>query len=396
MMTIEPKVYKLKNHIQNYKWGAKGKNAFIPKLLGIKNEEKPYAELWIGAHPKLSSEIFIDNIYYQLNSIIENFPNEILGKTVAEKFDGKLPFLLKVLSAKKALSIQTHPNKEEAERLNKLYPEYYSDNNHKPEIAVALDYLKAMVGFRPLENIEDNLTNYPQLAEFIGKNDILEFKKEKSTENLKKLFSVLMQQAGNKLKLEITITSIKDKIEKSNNITEDEKLFIDLYTQYGVDIGVLVLFFLNVVKLNAGEGIFTPAGIPHAYIEGNIVECMANSDNVIRAGLTTKFKDVNELLKILTYKSGKPEIIGKAITGNIVRYDVGISEFILDKIEIPKGDNISINNQNKIEIILVIKGEIEIKNETLFKGDSCIIPGLLSNYNIKTKVKTLLFRVFMP
>jgi len=159
---------------------------------------------------------------------------------------------------------------------------------------------------------------------------------------------------------------------------------------------VLVLFFLNVVKLNAGEGIFTPAGIPHAYIEGNIVECMANSDNVIRAGLTTKFKDVNELLKILTYKSGKPEIIGKAITGNIVRYDVGISEFILDKIEIPKGDNISINNQNKIEIILVIKGEIEIKNETLFKGDSCIIPGLLSNYNIKTKVKTLLFRVFMP
>ncbi len=395
-MTIEPKVYKLKNHIQNYKWGAKGKNAFIPKLLGIKNEEKPYAELWIGAHPKLSSEIFIDNIYYQLNSIIENFPNEILGKTVAEKFDGKLPFLLKVLSAKKALSIQTHPNKEEAERLNKLYPEYYSDNNHKPEIAVALDYLKAMVGFRPLENIEDNLTNYPQLAEFIGKNDILEFKKEKSTENLKKLFSVLMQQAGNKLKLEITITSIKDKIEKSNNITEDEKLFIDLYTQYGVDIGVLVLFFLNVVKLNAGEGIFTPAGIPHAYIEGNIVECMANSDNVIRAGLTTKFKDVNELLKILTYKSGKPEIIGKAITGNIVRYDVGISEFILDKIEIPKGDNISINNQNKIEIILVIKGEIEIKNETLFKGDSCIIPGLLSNYNIKTKVKTLLFRVFMP
>ena len=177
---IKQEPYKLVNHVQNYEWGMKGKSAFIPKLLGFEAEEKPYAEVWIGSHPKLSSQILLDGKATNLETIIEKCPKEILGEKVAKKFGDKLPFLLKILSANQALSIQTHPNKTQAIDLYKNDPNNYPDDNHKPEIAIALDFLNALVGFRPLNEIEFNFNLFPQLINFVGSETFIQFTKDKS------------------------------------------------------------------------------------------------------------------------------------------------------------------------------------------------------------------------
>jgi len=392
---IKQKPYKLVNHVQNYEWGTKGKNAFIPKLLGFEAEEKPYAEVWIGSHPKLSSEIIIDDDVFKLNDIIEKYPQEILGKNVAEKFENKLPFLLKILSANQALSIQTHPNKLQAVELHKNDSKNYPDDNHKPEVAIALDFLKALVGFRSLDEIEKNLNSIPQLKIFIGNEAVDTFLQNKSKKGLKNLFATLMNNSTDSNRIENTIRSVKKGIEQKNNLSEEDELFLILFEQYGIDIGLLVLFFLNVVNLKSGEAIYTPAGIPHAYLKGNIVECMANSDNVVRAGLTPKFKDIDQLANILTYQFGKPELIGKIYNSNITEYKVSAEEFCVEKIVLSNTD-LDLSTNNKVEIIFVTEGEIICDKLQIKKGESVLIPSILSHYSIISKTNSILFRVTVP
>ncbi|MBU2508197.1 MAG: mannose-6-phosphate isomerase, class I, partial [Bacteroidetes bacterium] len=151
---IETRPYKLINQIQNYSWGTKNGSAFIPKLIGFPPESNiSYAELWMGAHKSASSKIIVGDRELFLSDAIEKYPNQILGKSVVEKFGKTLPFLFKVLSAGEPLSIQAHPNKRQARVLHKRDPVNYPDENHKPEIAVAIDKLEALVGFRPLQEI---------------------------------------------------------------------------------------------------------------------------------------------------------------------------------------------------------------------------------------------------
>ena len=392
---IEPKPYKLVNHIQNYEWGTKGKNAFIPNLLGFEAEDKPYAEVWIGSHPKLSSEILMNGLATNLETIIEKCPNEILGEKVTKKFGNKLPFLLKILSANQALSIQTHPNKLQAVELHKNNPHNYPDDNHKPEVAIALDFLKALVGFRPLNEIESNFMLYPQLIDFVGSEEFNEFTKDKSQNGLKKLFTALMKKSLDFDELQNVILSIKAKIELKSRQSEDEELFNILFQHYGFDIGLLVLFFLNVVNLKSGEAIYTPAGIPHAYLKGNIVECMANSDNVVRAGLTPKFKDIEQLANILTYQFGKPEFIGKIRERNITEYKVSAKEFCIEKIVL-NNTNLDFSTNNKVEIIFVTEGEIICDKLNIKKGESILIPAIFSQYSIVSKTNSTLFKVTVP
>jgi len=394
-MKIEARPYKLINHIQNYEWGTRGKNAFIPNILGFEGTEKPYAELWIGGHPKLSSEIIIDGKAHNLRDVVENYPNEILGEVVAEKFGNKIPFLLKVLSANQALSIQTHPNKLQTVELNKNDPTNYPDDNHKPEIAITLDSLSALVGFRPLDEIENNIKKYSQLFEFIGDEAVDAFLQNKTKSGLKNLFSQLMHRSSEKDQLGKTILSLKNNFELKTELSEDEKLFLSLYEQYGVDIGLLVLFFLNVVNLKSGEAIFTPAGIPHAYLQGNIIECMANSDNVVRAGLTPKFKDILQLTNILTYEYGKPELVGQELNKNIHDYKIAAEEFHVAKVTL-NNEPIDFTTDNRIEIIIVIEGEITCNNLSIQKGETLLIPALLNKLNVTAKSKSIFFRVKVP
>jgi len=396
---LEEKPYLLKNEIQHYAWGNRGKNALIPQLLGVEPEkDKPYAELWIGAHPKSPSQIKINSAQYPLDKAIQEQPETILGSEIAKKFEGRLPFLLKVLSAGEALSIQTHPNKKTAQKLHKKDPEHYPDANHKPEIAIAIDSLKALVGFRPVREIKTMLDNYPEITNFIGDSVCQKFQESSQTDRqqLRNLFAKMMARADNSPQyFQKVCHQLKSKIEKRSSISERNHLFLELYEKYGDDIGLLVIYFLNLVELQKGQAVFLDAGVPHAYLKGNIIECMANSDNVVRAGLTPKFIDIPTLVEITDYVAGKPEI--QKSCSNITKYNVPTEEFDIHKYTMKKKHQAGIETGGSLEILFLLSGQIQIITHgddlEVSKGQSVLIPASLNKYRLESLTDAEIFRV---
>jgi mannose-6-phosphate isomerase len=408
MIKFEVKPYRLENSIQHYVWGSKNADAFIAHLLGIKAEKnKPYAELWIGAHPKAPSMVVDSRNKIPLNKFIDLHPNEILGVAASRKFNNKIPFLFKVLSAAEALSIQAHPNKAQAEELHRIDPLNYSDANHKPEIAISIDGLTALVGFRSYPEIIAVLKKYPELMQFIeaeGSNDLIRNKNQLLTEkkeNLKKLVSALFSNASSKPDLlEQTLNRLEKRLrDSSDDLEEREELFLGLKQQYGNDVGLYTLFFLNLVHLQKGQGVFLESGIPHTYLKGNIIECMANSDNVVRAGLTPKFKDSETLVKILSFESGVVNILKCAKNVKVYDYPSLASEFSVSRIVLKKNDQLK-QSCKSIQIILLLTGEarIEWKNGMIDckQSDVFIIPAAMKHYSISASSNIEIFRAEIP
>lgn len=244
----------------------------------------------------------------------------LLSSTVAAKYGSKLPFLFKVLSINKALSIQAHPNKTLAEQLHANDPKNYPDDNHKPEMAIAITPFEGLCGFRPLAEISHFLESVAPLRRLVGDEAAQELAKvvkeggegvdDTKKQALKKAFAALMSTSSETLEEEVPKLVELAKSEGSSFAaggvasTSGEtlsELVNRLNGQFGIDIGIFVLFFLNFVALEPGEALFLVADDIHAYISGDIMECMAASDNVVRAGFTPKFKDVSTLVDMLTY-----------------------------------------------------------------------------------------------
>lgn len=238
-----------------------------------------------------------------------------------------LPFLFKILSIHTALSIQAHPDKILAEKLHKEFPNIYKDSNHKPEMVIALTNFEAICGFQTIKNIYNNLIQYPEFNNFLINNNfnfINELKNyqldneilnnngcNNNTNNnnkllfLKKLFNSYIN-ADEKLALPY-ITSLISRLENENNDINNEDnslqlLLIRLSQEYPGDIGIFSPLLMNYLQLKPGDSFYIGANEPHAYLRGDCIECMALSDNVVRAGLTPKFKDINTLCEMLTYK----------------------------------------------------------------------------------------------
>lgn len=242
---------------------------------------------------------------------------------IGEKFGHKLPFLFKVLSIGKALSIQAHPNKKLAEKLHAKDSKNYPDDNHKPEMTIAITPFDGLCGFRPLAEISHFFSTVPTLKKLVGEEGAA-FQstikgqetsnkpedEEKNKKALQKAFGALMNA-----KKEDIENASKELIESAKAEGADfaggglestpgkelADLVVRLDKQFPGDIGLFVLFFLNYVKLEVGEAMFLKADDIHAYLSGDIIECMAASDNVVRAGFTPKFKDVDTLVDMLTY-----------------------------------------------------------------------------------------------
>lgn len=242
----------------------------------------------------------------------------LLSQTIAKKYGAKLPFLFKVLSIGKALSIQAHPNKKLAEQLHARDSKNYPDDNHKPEMAIAITPFEGLCGFRPLDEISHFLENVAPLRRLVGEDAAKEFvQTAKDSEDgaakkkvLQKAFGGLMSSSAGDIEKEIPNLVDLAKSEGSDfagggvTSTSGEvlsELVARLNGQFGTDIGLFVLFFLNFVTLEPGEALFLVADDIHAYVSGDIIECMAASDNVVRAGLTPKFKDTSTLVDMLTY-----------------------------------------------------------------------------------------------
>lgn len=243
----------------------------------------------------------------------------LLSQSVSAKFGAKLPFLFKVLSINKALSIQAHPNKKLAEQLHARDAKNYPDDNHKPEMAIAVTPFEGLCGFRPLDEIAHFLKNLPPLRNLVGEEAASGFEAAAGKEGgddaakkkaLQKAFGALMSSSTEAIAAQIpklVELAKKDGADfAAGGVTSTSggvlsELVTRLYGQFGDDIGIFVLFFLNFVTLEPGEALFLVADDIHAYVSGDIIECMAASDNVVRAGLTPKFKDTTTLVDMLTY-----------------------------------------------------------------------------------------------
>ena len=290
--------------VQEYAWGKVGNKSKVAQLAQNRldfelNPDTTYAELWMGTHPNGPSKIVSSS--EPLDVYIKSHP-EILGNSCREKFGNNLPFLFKILSVNKALSIQAHPNIDLARELHNSRPNIYKDGNHKPEMAIALTEFEGLCGFRPLSEIQCHFKNIPQLRQIVGEDtskELLNSKKDSYVKALKTCFTKLMQ--CDKETIAKMFVELMEAILEKNSRDELENLYLRLSEQYPNDVGCFVIYFLNFVRLNPGEAMFLGPNVPHAYLSGDCVECMACSDNVVRAGLTPKLIDVDVLCGMLEY-----------------------------------------------------------------------------------------------
>lgn len=393
---MKNKIFKIVGKVQHYAWG--GFN-YIPQLLNIDNSEhKTYAEYWLGSHPSASSVLLTEEGPKSWAEQISLHPEFHLGSEVFKRF-GELPFLLKVLDVREMLSIQVHPSKEGAEigfdeeeaigvPINAPYRNY-KDRNHKPEMMIALDEFWLLHGFRK----EADITNVLETVE--------EFESLKSvfkTEGYFGLYKTVMempQKAVDELllplvKRELTITSAKNEPTYWVN-----KLYSGQLPSGNIDKGLFSIYFFNIVKLNKGEGIFQGAGLPHAYLEGQNIELMANSDNVLRGGLTPKHIDVNELLKHIDFIGIEPEILeGKQLPDGAVNFTMNVEDFAICVLPFSKGD-VYTSESNSTEVFLVMKGEVCCKDINCKKGEAFAILAD-TPYVITFVDDSIVYKAFIP
>lgn len=286
---------KLINSVQNYAWGS---HTALTDLYGIANPDNlPMAELWMGAHPKSSSKISdASGQVRSLRDVIDADKATLLGREVADRF-GELPFLFKVLCADNPLSIQVHPNKKASEEgfakenaagipLDAA-ERNYKDPNHKPELVFALTPFLAMNAFREFSDIVSLLQPVSG-----AHTSIAHFLQEPNAERLSQLFASLLNMQGDEKSRALGV--LKAALNSQQGEPWETIRFIAQF--YPDDSGLFSPLLLNVVKLNPGEAMFLFAETPHAYLQGTALEVMANSDNVLRAGLTPKYIDIPELV----------------------------------------------------------------------------------------------------
>ena len=364
-----PGILALKPAMQHYAWGDP---KFIPALLGHENPDgRPCAELWMGAHPDAPAGALLGSGVVPLDQLLEAASEEILHPAVAARFGRQLPFLFKVLAAAAPLSLQTHANKRNAEegfaRENKTgvpldAPERnYRDANHKPELLVALTDFYGLRGFRRHSEVARQIEAVPELREVAP-----DF--QPTIQALRALYVKLMNLPTEKT--EALLTALVERLSGVNRrkpFTKDDREFWLLradkaYSRQGRrDRGLFSFYLLNLVHLRPGEGMYLPAGILHAYLEGAGMELMANSNNVLRGGLTPKHIDVPELLRNVEFEGADPEIIHGRRLGETREwvYPTPATEFELSRIELDQLCSYVCRPEHSVEILILLSAQAE-------------------------------------
>ena len=334
-------MWKLTNTVRHYPWGSR---TVIPDLLGLPSPaEEPCAELWLGAHPDdpsvLSSGVALDKA-------IAAEPEAMLGAAVAQRFGARLPFLMKVLAADANLSLQAHPTMEQAEAgytaeeaagVPKDDPtRTFKDPYHKPEMIVAVTTLEALCGFRPVEESLHCLAKL-QLPEL--KPTIAALARGGLRAAIPQLLALSEKRR----------TSLVDAVAvRARTFVEaHDPEFINTYRwaatlaeSYPGDAGVVISLMCNHLKLAPGEAMFLPAGNLHAYLAGAGVEVMASSDNVLRAGLTTKHVDLAALIEVLDFTDAKVPVLHPVLGPGGLRYRVPVEDFDLTRVQLDDGTGV--------------------------------------------------------
>lgn len=350
-------IFPLEGVVKHYDWGG---TRFIPELTGLKNPgDRPFAEYWMGIHPA--------------GSAVLTTPE---GKKNLSEITGTLPFLMKVLDVREMLSIQVHPTKDGArdgfERENAAgIPidapfRNYRDANHKPELMVALGDFWLLHGFKPPEELVNTLLN---IVEF---QELLPVFNASGYPGLYRLIMEMPQTEVNRI-LGPLIEKISTLYRNEKPDRYDEDFWASraaaTFTRKGsFDRGIFSIYLFNLVHLKKGEGIFQGAGVPHAYLEGQNVEIMANSDNVLRGGLTTKHIDVPELLRHVRCEACYPHVITGLETGRgQVFFETPAGDFRLEKIRLVENQIVR-GHALSPELLLVTDGRLRAGEQGLELG----------------------------
>lgn len=367
---------KMNNAVQNYAWGS---TDALTQLYGIPNPQgMPMAELWMGAHPKSSSQVLDANgQWHSLRDVIDQDPDNTLGSDIFKRF-GELPFLFKVLCAAQPLSIQVHPSKAAAEvgfaKENQAgipldaAERNYKDANHKPELVYALTPFQAMNGFRTLEDIQALLQ--PLAA---AHPDIAAFLRQPDTEHLASLFASLLSMSGETKTRALGIL----KAALNSQLGEPWDTIRSISCFYPDDSGLFSPLLLNAVTLQPGEAMFLYAETPHAYLNGVALEVMANSDNVLRAGLTPKFIDIPELMSNLQFipKPANALLTTPKQQGNELIFPIPVEDFAFSLHTLVVEPHVLA--QHSAAITFCVEGCAVLKKQeqeiTLHPGESCFI-----------------------
>jgi mannose-6-phosphate isomerase len=392
--------YKLHGIHRHYDWGGK---LFIPQLMQVQEvKQLPYAEYWMGAHPSAPSMVTTALGDQPLDLLIKQNPKEWLGDKTMQQF-GSLPYLFKVLDVEKMLSIQVHPSKVNAEIGFDLEvakgiaidapTRNYKDRNHKPEVMVALSDFWLLHGFLPPEQLDTRLKDFfyfnPLMDHFRGVDyqGLYSFFMHLSIEDSDSILKPLMMDA---------VASVKNGlVDKSHPHWWANKYYNGVAPTANIDKGIFSIYILNIVHVPKYYGVFQGAGLLHAYLEGQNIELMANSDNVLRGGLTTKHIDIEELLQHVKFVPTYPEILtGEVINEHELVYPCPVPDFGLTKIAIKAGEAYTIKTDS-LTLLLVTEGEVCI-NDLVFKtGEVAAIQPTLAT-SIQAQLSSVLFKSFVP
>ncbi|CAM5570800.1 mannose-6-phosphate isomerase, class I [Streptomyces canus] len=361
---------RLDNTIRPYAWGSP---TAIPELLGVRPTGEPQAEMWMGAHPGAPSRTGRGTLV----EVIAADPAKELGAEAVAKFGPRLPFLLKILAAGAPLSLQVHPDLAQAkegydDEERRGIPvdaghRNYKDANHKPELICALTEFDGLCGFR-------EPARAAELLDALGVDSL-------------KPYVDLLHARPEEAALREVLTAVltADRAEMTHTVTEaatacarlggDHAPYADIAHHYPGDPGVIAAMLLNHVRLQPGEALFLGAGIPHAYLSGLGVEIMANSDNVLRCGLTPKHVDVPELLRIVRFEAADPGVLRpEASPDGEEVYETPIDEFRLSRYVLPEGGANHDLTRPSPQILLCTAGSVRAGEHELSPGQSVFVP----------------------
>ncbi len=385
-------MFRLHNPIQRYAWGSR---SAIADLLGAPSPAPtPEAELWLGAHPSAPSRVAVPDGERSLLEVIEEDPEEHLGPDVNRQFGPRLPFLLKVLAAAAPLSLQAHPNAEqaragydaeEARGVPRDDPRRnYRDPRHKPELLCALGRFEALCGFRP---VRPTLRLLDELEVSALRPQVDQLRAQPTADGLRDLFAFLLQAPPGlrRALVEGTLRGCARLAAGRGEFASHCAWALRLGNDYPDDIGILGSLLLNLLVLRPGEAVYLPAGNLHCYLEGTGVEIMANSDNVLRGGLTPKHVDRDELLRVVDFT---PTVVTPLAAESLGQseyvYVTQSAEFRLSRIEL---ESVWCGQTEGPEILLCTSGTASLTGAThqpgpLRRGDSVFVSARQGHYSL--------------
>ncbi|CAI2348104.1 unnamed protein product [Caenorhabditis sp. 36 PRJEB53466] len=397
---------KLKCAVNNYAWGSKGDASMAGSLaldgghISDLDKEKPYAEFWVGTHS--NGPAYVIEKATALKQLLAT-TSGLQGKHE----NGNLSYLFKVLSVSGPLSIQIHPTKAQGKLLHAKDPKNYPDDNHKPEIAIALTDFELLSGFRQHSQISDYLKLYSEIQDLLSEEEKSEIDNlgsygDSSAQALKKIFSRIWRTP--KEQLQAAVDKLARRIQGQENKSALDEIIVYLFNLYPGDVGVFAPIFLNYFKLQPGEATFLEPNMPHAYLKGDCVECMADSDNTIRAGLTPKYIDVESLVEMLNYNETLlPKYVPNELDdGTLLFTPKGIDEFWVQEVKGPAGRIFQLPYSESCSVLTVLYGSAIISlaesEQSLSRGEVVFIGAAHSTDRPKIHVSDdfLAFRAFTP